>query len=661
MDLIKDGETRAFVTVHLGGDPAVQAASILIRKFQDKTGVELDLKHAVGYDDITRCLQISISSTAGYEVTNKDLTTPDIQGRQLPDGEAFVADLARIGKDVGLVISAPDLGCLVSATGEILRGMEFSKGNARIVALPPKLFRPDKEVRGVHLTMPAGGDYSSWPEDEMRELFEEWAVWGINTIMMRYQMHLYRSDFRLDPGGPGSAILRRHQALAKIAREFGMKAGLVSAANDSYIDRAVVQLRAHGSAKDCRRAGSPTLLCPSTHQGRSFLMEDREMLFRDIYPVDAIWLWPFEPGGCWCERCDPWVKTFMGLSQEFARSLKRYHTHAQAFVHTHWFAPEDFDLLDEYLDLSPDWLDGIVLDETNARGGLRSMAELKRLASRFSARTRVVFSANISSAPFAVSEDLVCRESGRLGVSPRIDFLMQQYGQLASQLSGIAPMSETVADDIAKVACCHWGWKSGGSPEDVIRKYWYSHFDATGDAGVELVRALDANPTHGDPEAARQGRDALEAASREISPERREQWRWRVFEARVELDERVAAVEPAQQALADLAAELKTSLRSPTKARLVKALSDGVERLTERQKLVEELVQASDELQKNLYRIGPDRELAVNGYQLAEDCGRGSAKPLIGRLQAAAKLKTQDAVKEAVGEIARDLGEMLGE
>jgi len=656
MDLIKSGETKAFVTVHLGGGPAVDAADLLIRKFREKTGVELEQKRAVGFDDITRCLQISLCTSAGYELTGEELTTPDLQGRQQVPEDGFVADLARIGRDIGVVMSAPDLGCLVSGVGEILRSIEFGKKDVRLVRLPPKVFQPEKELRGVYLTMPPDGELSVWSEDQLRYLLEEWAVWGYNVVVMRHVMHAYRSDFRVDPNGAGSIALRRHQMLARLCAEFGMKVGLVTVANNAYQDRAMVDLRATDPVDDIRRGASPTLLCPSTHQGRAYLLDDREHLFRDVHPVDVLWLWPFDPGGCWCERCSPWVKTFLGLAQEIARSLKRYHSRSQAYIHTRWFLAEEFDLLDEYLESEPDWLDGIVLDEFDARRGQRSLAELKRLAARFHPQTKVIFSPAISMTPFSVNEERTCCEQGRLGANPRVSQIFSQYSQLASCLSSVVPMSETMGDDLAKAACVRWGWTQPQRAEDVIDEYWNWHFNIKTDAGLELTRCLDLNPTHGDEGRVAAEEKAAEALSRQLSPGDRESWRWQTFEARVRLDGILSQTTLLDDELSELKSELKKAVKGrTTKSRVLKAADDGLARLKERDKLVSKLVEAADALQRDVYRVGPERQLGASGFQLAEDCGRGSARQWISRLQSAVGKKAFADIRNAVKEIVADL------
>ena len=113
MDLVKKGAGSATVTVHLGGEPAVGAARLLIQKIQDSCGVKLELKEAVGYDDITRCLQISVSTAAIADLPEMDVTTPDLQGRGPFPEEGFVADLAHIGNGLGLVLSAVTLLSLI--------------------------------------------------------------------------------------------------------------------------------------------------------------------------------------------------------------------------------------------------------------------------------------------------------------------------------------------------------------------------------------------------------------------------------------------------------------------------------------------------------------------------------------------------------------------
>ena len=658
MDLIKNGETKAVVTVHLGGEPAVQAAKILIKKFLEKTGVELELRQVVGFDDITRCLQISLSTSAGYEFEGEDLTTPDIQGRGSVPDEGFVADLAEIGSDIGVVMSAETLGDLVSAAGEILRGIEYGKKDVRLCRLPPKLFVAKKPVRGIYLTMHAGSEIAAWPEDNLRKLFEDWAVWGYYTVIIQHDMHAYRSDFKVDKNSPGSKTLARLQLMSHIASDLGLKFGLATVANDAYIDRARVSLRAEVSTEDIRRGGSPTLLCPSQHQGRAYLLEDREELFRDIKPIDALWISPYNPGGCWCERCDPWIKTYLGLAQEMARVGKRYHNSAKAYVSTRWFREEEFDILEEFLESRPDWLDGIILDKSDPFGDWRSIDQLTKLAKRFSPSVPILFGPEISLSPFEVGENNVCFGNGRLGANPELVTLYKDLNQLDEYLSGVISISETIADDINKTAAVQWGWIDRKQSGPFVKEYWRWHFNTEDDTGPVLTDALEANPTHESARAIQDELQALKAAEAGIEKQIKTKWRWQVFAARVGLDEILSEIETGEKSFKRIGIELRKAMKLTSKPQVNKILSDLSGPLKEREKLVAAFIKAADALQHDVYNIAPEREVAASGHQLATDTGRASLSDWISALDRAGQKKSAIEIKEVLQALLDDLKTM---
>ncbi|MDA0839998.1 MAG: hypothetical protein O3B01_30910 [Planctomycetota bacterium] len=655
MDLIKNGETKAVVTVHLGGEPAVQAARILIKKFQEKTGVELELRQVVGFDDITRCLQMSLSTSAGYEFEGEELTTPDLQGRESVPPEGFVADLAEIGSDIGVVLSADTLGDLVNAAGEILRGIEYGKKDVRLCRLPPKIFVAKKPVRGIYLTMHAGSEIASWPEEKLRRLFEDWAIWGYNTVVIQHDMQAYRSDFKVNKNTPGSKALARLQLMSQIAADLGLKFGLATVANDAYIDRARVSLRAEVSTEDIRRGGSSTLLCPSQHQGRAYLLEDREELFRDLKPIDALWIWPYNPGGCWCERCDPWIKTFLGLAQEMARVGKRYHNRAKAYVSTRWFRDDEFDILEEFLGTDPDWLDGIVLDKSDPFGEWRTIEKLTELAKRFSPSVPILFGPEISLSPFAVGENNICFDNGRLGANPELKRLYGELNQLDEYISGVIAISETIADDINKTAAVQWGWIDRKQSAPFVKEYWRWHFNAEDDAGPGLTDALEANPTHESSRAVKDELQALVSAEAGIEEQTREDWRWQVFVARVGLDEKLSEIDTADKACKRIGIELRKAMKLSSKPQINKLLSDLVGPLKEREKLVEAFIKAADALQHDVYNIAPEREVAASGHQLATDTGRASLSDWISALERAGQQKGAVEIKDLLQAILDDL------
>lgn len=655
MELIIGGESRAVVTVHLGGEPAVLAAEFLIRKFKQKSGIQLELRRSVGFDDITRCLQISLSTTSNRGPQEKEVTTPEAQGRQIVPEDGFVADLARVEKEIGVILSAPTIGCLITAVGQLLRGIDFGRNSARLVRLPPKLFQPEKSVRGAFLLMAPGSEYAVWPELELRTLFEDWAFWGINTILTRYDIHAIRSDFQADPKGQGSLMLARHQLVARIAHELGMKFGLVTVANSAYLDRVMVNLRAQDSSSDLRRGGSPSLLCPSAHQGRSYILQDREGLFRDIQPIDILWIWPFDSGGCWCERCEPWAKTFLGLSQEIARTLKRYHSKSKAYVGTRWFLPAEFDILEEYLATDPDWLDGIVLDEGDMKRGWRHPAELKRMAARFSKKSSLIFCPEISLTPFPVIGDRICLERGRLGASPRVTAMHQQYSQLAPFISGVASLSETVGDDLAKIAYAQWSWSLPENPEEVVKEYWRWHFDGDGDSGWDLVKQMEVNEDHTGASLVEKEVHALAVTRRRADAAARDHWRWKVFSARVSMDEMLYGIGSAQKVFSKAAGSLRKAARGRARSAMARSAKEVLKNLRAREKKVQNFVKAAQALQHNVYRVGPERETTLQGLQLAEDCGRGSGQKWIARLVQALKKKKVEDLKGVLRVVAMEM------
>jgi hypothetical protein len=655
MDLVRNGEVRASVTVHLGGELAAKGADFLVAKFRERSGFELPVKRAVGFDDITRCCQISLCSTHTSDLQENELTTPDGQGRRPIPEEGFVADLARVGSDVGVILSGRNLGNLVCGIGELLRGIEFGPHTARLVRLPPTIFQPHQATRGVCLHMPPGSAYAEWPETELARLFENWAFWDVNAVLTRYDMYAYRSDFRSVPNSEGNRMLARHQLVAKLAQDLGMKFGLAVAANSGYLDRAIVSLRARDSETDSRRGGSPTLLCPSSHDGRAYLLQDREELFRQIRPIDLLWILPYDPGGCWCERCDPWVKTFLGLAQEIARGAQRYHSQTEVYVSTRWFQPQEFQFLEEYLGHGPEWLRGIIVDESRLRSGPRGLADFRSLVSRLSGICPTIFAPELDARSFSTDGRNQCVERGRFGASPRLESSLQAYAQIAPHISGTVVQSDCISDDISKVSYCRWGWSLPPHPADAVREYWRWHFGGAEDEGWDLVRRLEKNQTHSSAEDAQKECQSLAAAEKGIRPDERNSWRWKVLRARVELDDLLSQIEPASEMLSQAAADLRKATRSASRPKMVQAGKAWILRLKERDKRIQKLIKTADDLQSEVYRVSPERQSLVSGMQLAEECGRGSGQDWIRKLQQALKPAGPAEVKAGLDAVADEM------
>jgi hypothetical protein len=102
-------------------------------------------------------------------------------------------------------------------------------------------------------------------------------------------------------------------------------------------------------------------VCPSNPEGHRLILESREMLFRRLRKIDAVFTSSHDPGGCPCERCTPWVETFVPLMEEEALVLREHHPGAQFYISNQALSRSENEWLFDYLGRElPDWLTGIV-------------------------------------------------------------------------------------------------------------------------------------------------------------------------------------------------------------------------------------------------------------------------------------------------------------
>ncbi len=103
--------------------------------------------------------------------------------------------------------------------------------------------------------------------------------------------------------------------------------------------------------------GRTGYLCPSVPEAREALLRKCEEHFRSSIPYDYVRFVGGDGGGCECDACDPYGKTYIHLCEDMAEIVHRYIPNAQIFVTNQKFDNEDDLAIFEYLREKPrPWL-----------------------------------------------------------------------------------------------------------------------------------------------------------------------------------------------------------------------------------------------------------------------------------------------------------------
>ncbi len=200
-------------------------------------------------------------------------------------------------------------------------------------------FTPVKPLRGMYFATHFYNFYHSAPIEKVYEVVEDLALRGCNSILVWFDMHHY--DSMQDEAA--QKLVQRLRKILLHANAIGMGGSLTMLGNEAFRN-SPVELRAswqaigkyHTAPGDHYRIE----ICPNKEGGIEKILEyRREMLsyFADL-KIDYVVYWPYDQGGCTCEKCQPWGSNgFMKLLPHFERVIKEMMPNTKVIVSTWYF------------------------------------------------------------------------------------------------------------------------------------------------------------------------------------------------------------------------------------------------------------------------------------------------------------------------------------
>lgn len=405
---------------------------------------------------------------------------------------------------------------------------------------------PEKPVRGIYFATHFHNFYHEAPVKEVQDYIEDIALWGINTLCVWFDMHHYKGI-----GDPDARLMiSRLKCLLNSAKNLKLSTSLVFIANEGYAD-SPHQLRAEWSAGKNGYHHQPqgffqVELCPNKPGARELLLrwaEEKLMAFADVMP-DYLWIWPYDTGGCTCDRCAPWgANGFLSIAEPIAR-LYRSHVPCGRVILSTWyfdhFIDGEWEGLAKAFRNRPDWVDYIMVDDSGdtfpdyplrhgVPGGL----------------------------PMLNFPEISMYKSwwGGVGANPLLRHLQALWDVAGKHVAGGFPYSEGIYEDINKAIIAQFQWKGMRSAVDIVREYVASEYSV--DVVDDVVTALDIlekNNQHSHREQdgihcipmertidADRAWQLLQRADALLSPQVRKSWHWRILYLRGLIDAELAA------------------------------------------------------------------------------------------------------------------------
>ncbi|MCC7353417.1 MAG: hypothetical protein IT330_06620 [Anaerolineae bacterium] len=427
------------------------------------------------------------------------------------------------------------------------------------------------EMRGVNFWAHINNWYEVRSLEDNKRLLEDVALMGFNDFWTTLERGGLRNYFDAKVSDETSRqFWWRIKELAKAAHALGMKVTILDEGNVVFADQCADPELIQYVAETPRPAASlwrPYQLCPSKPRAREVILRNHEESYRDFPVVDALAIWGYDNGGCGCNECHPWPKTFLNLSRELAAQVRKYHPGAAVYLSTWDMMEEEKSLFTQLLsDDRSDTFQGIIekdwllvdmeqenpVDSWTVRG---LPARYKRIPyidlCQIGAWGWHAFTAN----PYPTRFEALLRAMRKAGITHYSSY------------------SEDVHDDINKYLIARIGIDPEKDAHSLIKEYAMKYFQAAvGDDLYEIARLMEdeytnkfSSPWEQKPvmskELARRMLTLLKETERRMPAYSVRSWRWQVLAARAELSaliNEIGDMDETQSAIESLIMEAST-------------------------------------------------------------------------------------------------------
>jgi hypothetical protein len=284
-----------------------RAAAILVAEVRRRTGIEV----AIGGRQTTKFVLLAGTAQSSAEIASYVGQHPDAAKLET---DGFYLATAPDEKGRLYVVGQSPSG-VVAGVGKLLRLGRYAEGVLEL----PKLTQSDHPrmpVRGMYFATHFHNFYHIAPPEEVDRIIEELALWGCNSLSVWFDTSHFKS-FQ-DP--MAQTQLARLNRFGATAHRLGMQFGLTFVPNEIYNSDAASPRHLRADAGDTRGTVRATSLCPSKPEALALLGKSNAEMLDAFGPVDFVWAWPWDSGGCTCKQCNPWGgKGFLLVSAQLAR------------------------------------------------------------------------------------------------------------------------------------------------------------------------------------------------------------------------------------------------------------------------------------------------------------------------------------------------------
>jgi hypothetical protein len=248
-----------------------------------------------------------------------------LPGRQQPAPEGYAVKTIREEGNLSVIAVGADNRGTLYAVGEILRQLTYnptsvSIGDVDVSTAPAYRYRGSSANQGG--TMMQVTKARRWAQEEWEEYILDCALSGANFFYA---------------GGAGLDFVKSFDLMA----ETGARPN---------------ELRAK-FPKEWQATERGRWVCPSVPEAHEALMKQWDEDFKSRPDYDALRMFAGDPGGCRCDKCAPWGKTFIHLCEELANIWLKYHPDSVVMIANQDVSNAGDQAIFDYLNEKPrEWL-----------------------------------------------------------------------------------------------------------------------------------------------------------------------------------------------------------------------------------------------------------------------------------------------------------------
>lgn len=438
--------------------------------------VRLILPEAAGavVENIADLLARQIESRCGAHVITGDSAEVTIELAIRPGLGAECFEIAD-GQNSSIRIIGGDERGLLYGVGKFLRDARYDRETFTIGEWRGTS-APDKPIRGIYFATHFYNFYQTAPIAEVERYVEELALWGANTLGLWYDMHHFKSF-----DDPDAAQFRdRLRSILQAAKRLGLDVCLGVIGNEAY-DDSPAELRADPSAG--RGGYYDIAVCPNKPGGMKYILTIVGELFdwaSDLMPK-YVWIWPYDQGGCGCEKCKPWGSNgFMLCADRLSDLTKNKLPGAKIILSTWFFDPDEWRSILENDAQRLDAFDVLLMELGHQPYGVPPTEDIAAL------KMPIVGFPEISMEgmwPW-----------GGFGANPQPSRFSGAWQEAKDLLAGGFPYSEGLFEDINKVLWTQMYWDTTKSVYDILSEYIAYEFspDIIADM-LSVIHVLEQN------------------------------------------------------------------------------------------------------------------------------------------------------------------------